>query len=226
MELRVDPLRDGARLVDPAALDRDVHAEGAADGPGYRALAPSTMNRRQTSGSRPRSTRLSSKACTVAAFSVAPSTTSSGCLRPSASTPTAPSISRVSSMCRPQVRITGRSSPDRSEAIHSSRRAWVSALNRRDTADFDSRCFRGSLARLGGHPGLGQAHCAPHLARGHVHQHQAHRPLFQPAGLGRLLPAGQRQLLAVPATIDPLDQSLDASSFERTRGRSISTLPP
>ena len=57
------------------------------------------------------------------------------------------------------------------------------------------RC-RQPRAWLGGHPGLGQAHCTPYLARGHVHQHQAHRPLLQPTGLGRLLPAGQRQLLA------------------------------
>jgi len=45
--------------------------------------------RRGMAGSRPRSMRLSISACTVAAFSVAPSTSPSGCLSPFASTPTA-----------------------------------------------------------------------------------------------------------------------------------------
>src|SRR5208283_991211 len=47
------------------------------------------MNRRQTFGSRPRSVRLSSSACTTAAFSVAPSSTPSGCFTPSPSMTTA-----------------------------------------------------------------------------------------------------------------------------------------
>jgi hypothetical protein len=49
-----------------------------------RAVAPSTMNSRQTFGSSPRSIRLS---CTTAAFLVAPSTKASGSLRSSASIP-------------------------------------------------------------------------------------------------------------------------------------------
>src|SRR5208337_515368 len=54
-----------------------------------RAFEPSMMKRRGTVGLRPRSTRLSINACTVAAFSVAPSTSPSGCLSPFTSTPIA-----------------------------------------------------------------------------------------------------------------------------------------
>src|ERR1700730_13000028 len=43
-----------------------------------RAFEPSMMKRRGRAGSRPRSMRLSISACTVAAFSVAPSTSPSG----------------------------------------------------------------------------------------------------------------------------------------------------
>src|SRR5215469_7315955 len=46
------------------------------------ALAPSTINSLQTPGSRPRSIRLSSSACTTVAFSVAPSVAARGCLSP------------------------------------------------------------------------------------------------------------------------------------------------
>src|SRR5207248_11509265 len=58
------------------------------------ALAPSMMNSRQTLGSSPRSIKLSISACTTAAFSVAPSSSASGCLWPSPSMPRAATSTR------------------------------------------------------------------------------------------------------------------------------------
>ncbi len=72
-------LGDVAGLMHLAALDRGMATERPPACPGpdpgialLSALAPSTMNRRETAGSRPRPIRLSSSAGTVAAFSVAP----------------------------------------------------------------------------------------------------------------------------------------------------------
>src|SRR5208282_5726533 len=102
------------------------------------ALAPSMTNSRLTFGSRPRSIRLSSKACATTAFSVAPSITPRGCLPPLPSTPTAASSIRSSLMWMPSIWMTRRSSLDRSAAIHSFMRAADSATKRRDTADLDT----------------------------------------------------------------------------------------
>ena len=108
----------------------------------------STMNNRQTLVSRPRSIRLSMSACTTAAFSVAPSTRPSGCLLPSPSIPKAPTRTRSLPMCRPSIWITGRSSCERSEAIHSAMRSADSATNRREAADFECNDLRASPLRL------------------------------------------------------------------------------
>src|SRR5271157_5558161 len=102
------------------------------------ALAPSMTNSRLTFGSRPRSIRLSSRACATTAFSVAPSITPRGCLPPLPSTPTAASSIRSCLMWMPSIWMTSRSSLDRSVAIHSFIRAADSATKRRDTADLDT----------------------------------------------------------------------------------------
>jgi hypothetical protein len=49
----------------------------------------------------------------------------------------APTRTRSLPMCRPSIWITGRSSCERSEAIHSAMRSADSATNRREAADFD-----------------------------------------------------------------------------------------
>ena len=59
-------------------------------------------------GSRPRPMGLSRSACTVAVFSVAPSTTARGCLLPSLSIPTAATSVNSSRMCRPSIWIARR----------------------------------------------------------------------------------------------------------------------
>src|SRR5450755_147907 len=71
-----------------------------------RAFEPSMMKRRGTVGLRPRSTRLSINACTVAAFSVAPSTSPSGCLSPFTSTPIAATrvMSLMTLLCRVEIK--------------------------------------------------------------------------------------------------------------------------
>src|SRR3954468_16610455 len=128
------PFGDVARLVHLTALDRRVLAKGIALDS---ALAPSMMNSQTPAGSRPRSTRLSSKACTVAAFSVAPSTKPSGCFSPLPSIPTAAPRISSSLTCRPSIWMASRSSADRSEASHSRIFALDRATNLRDTADFE-----------------------------------------------------------------------------------------
>ena len=67
------------------------------------AFAPSTMNNLGTAGSSPREIKLSSSAWTVAAFSVAPSTSASGCLWPSPSIPIAATSTRSSPRCSPSI---------------------------------------------------------------------------------------------------------------------------
>lgn len=84
-------IRDVARLMDLAAWGRRMLAEGVADAR-VSALAPSTMNRRQIVGPRPRSIEMSSRAWIVTAFSVAPSSSASGCLSPPPSLPSAATI--------------------------------------------------------------------------------------------------------------------------------------
>jgi len=81
-------VQDVARLVYLAALNGRVASEGRADclGESLRAVDDEEVRH---SGIEPRSTRLPISACTVAAFSVAPSTTPSGCLSPFTSTPIA-----------------------------------------------------------------------------------------------------------------------------------------
>src|SRR5438445_9577374 len=95
------------------------------------------MNRRHTLGSRPRSIRLSSSACTTVAFSVAPSITPRGCLSPAPLTPTAASSTRSSAIWMPSIWITSRSSCERSEAIHSFMRSTDKATKRREAADLE-----------------------------------------------------------------------------------------
>ena len=70
------------------------------------AFEPSTMNRRQSFGSSPRSIRLSNSTCTTAAFSVAPSSKPSGRLAAVPSMPIA--ASRVSSVRKLSCRSISR----------------------------------------------------------------------------------------------------------------------
>jgi hypothetical protein len=94
MQTARQALDDVAGLVDLTALDRRVTAEGLADRLRPR-LAPSMIKRRQMAGLSQRLVRLSSSACTAAVFSVAPSTTASGCLLPSLSMLTAATVSSL-----------------------------------------------------------------------------------------------------------------------------------
>src|SRR4051794_21312127 len=95
------------------------------------------MNSQTPAGSRPRPTRLSSNAWTVAAFSVAPSTRPSGCFSPRPSMPTAATRIRSSRMCRPSIWMASRSSCDRSETSHCRSFVLDRATNLRDTADLE-----------------------------------------------------------------------------------------
>ena len=114
---------------------------------------------------------------------------------------------RPASMWMPSIWMISRSRLDRSAAIHRFMRSADNATNRRDTADLDSTR---SLRR--GHVALRQADGAAELARRDVDQHQVERPLAQQVLRQRRLPARQ---------------DLTSSPWRaRTRGRSISTLPP
>src|SRR3954447_18101439 len=73
----------------------------------------------------------------MAAFSVAPSTSPSGCFSPVASMPTAATRIRSSWTCRPSIWIASRSRDDRSLASQVFSFALDSATNLRDTADFE-----------------------------------------------------------------------------------------
>ena len=170
------------------------------------ALAPSMMNRRQIAGSRPRPTKLSSRACTTAAFSVAPSITPSGCFLPSPSMPTAASSIRSSLMWMPSIWMTSRSSLDRSAAIHSFMRSADSATNRRDTADLVTPAPFGAAMSP---PGRRTA-----------------RPNFRVDTLISIRFNAHRPSKSSDMANSQLGRTNSPPSRARTRGRSISTLPP
>src|SRR5512134_694521 len=170
------------------------------------ALAPSMMNRRQTLGSRPRPTRLSSRAWATAAFSLAPSITPSGCLVPAPSIPMAASSIRSSSMWMPSIWMISRSSLDNSAAIHSFIRSADRATNRRETADLDTPAPLGEgtspPGRRTARPSLRVDTLISIRLSAHCPSRSSDRAACQ---LGRLSSPPSRP---------------------RTRGRLISTLPP
>src|SRR6266496_2226668 len=84
--------------------------------------------------SRPRSRSPTSSSRARVAFSVAPSTSASGCLVPSIEMPSA-TTHVCSPKWTPSISRQTRSSPDRSAASSSASAVWVMATNRRDTAD-------------------------------------------------------------------------------------------
>src|SRR5271155_1414980 len=164
------------------------------------------MNRRQTVGSRPRSIRLSSSACTTTAFSVAPSITPRGCLAPAPSTPTAASSTRSSTMWMPSIWMTSRSSFDRSEAIHSFMRSADSATNRRDAADLDRP--------------------APSWAGTSLSGRRTARPILRVDTLISIRFSAHLPSQSSATAASQLGSDLSPPSRARTRGRSNATLPP
>src|SRR3954470_4446536 len=172
------------------------------------ALAPSMMNSQTPAGSRPRSTRLSSRASTVAAFSVAPSTKPSGCFSPRPSMPTAATRINSSPTCidldRQQIerrQVGGQQFPH------------LRARQRDELARH--RRLRGAVARDRPDIAVRQAHRAAELPGRDVDQHLVHRPLVeQGLVLGRS-PTRQHQFLfaltaANPGAINPDPASVKA----------------
>src|SRR5215472_3874796 len=139
------------------------------------ALAPSMMNNRQTFGSKPRSTRLSSSACATAAFSAAPSITARGCLPP---TP-------VNADGGQQHQIIGDVDAvdlDRQQVQprQVARHPLFHALGR----EGDKATRRRRLGKAGAMTGRDVAFWKPHraaeLAGRDIDQHQVQRPLAEP----------------------------------------------
>src|SRR5215471_15839474 len=196
---------DVADLVDLATLDRGVTAEVLANRFGQR-LGSIDDEQRQTLGSRPRSIRLSSSACTTVAFSVAPSITASGCLSPAPSTPTAASRTRSSPMWMPSIWITSRSSFDRSEAIHSFMRSADKATKWREAADLER-----PAPLAAGTSSSGRRRARPNLRVETLIsiRFSAHWPSQSSA-----------------SAASQLGNAISPPSRARTRGRSSSTLPP
>src|SRR3954452_19972708 len=187
------------------------------------ALAPSMMNSQTPAGSRPRSTRLSSRAWTVAAFSVAPSTRPSGCFSPCPSMPTAATRISSSLMRRPSIWIASRSSVDRPQDSQSPSLARDRATNLRDTARLG-----GAVARERPDIAARQPHRAAELAGRDIDQHLVHRPLAEPVLVLRRRPTPQHQfLLALPAahprTVHPDPTAMKA---DRAAGLAPPPAPP
>src|SRR3954466_14154752 len=159
------------------------------------------MNSQTPAGSRPRSTRLSSKACTVAAFSVAPSTKPSGCFSPRPSMPTAATRINSSPTCidldRQQIerrQVGGQPFPH---------------LRARQRDELARHCrLRGAVARDRPDIAARQAHRAAELPGRDVDQHLVHRPLAEQVLVLRRGPTRQHQFLfaltaANPGAINP-----------------------
>ena len=179
------------------------------------ALAPSMMNRRQTAGSRPRPTRLSSSACHHGGILGRPLDHAEGMLIAVAIDADGGQQHQVLiDVDAVQFWMISRSRLDRSAAIHRFMRSADNATNRRDTADLDTPR---SLRR--GHVALRQADGAAELARRDVDQHQVERPLAQQVLRQRRLPARQGDLVAVAGThAGPLDLDLAAMEADLPRG--------
>ena len=111
----------------------------------------------------------------MAAFSVAPSTSPSGCFSPVASMPTAATRIRSSWTCRPSIWIASRSRDDRS------RRQPVLQFRARQRHELARhRRLRGAVALGRGDIAVGQANRAPEPPGRDVDQHLVHRPPAQP----------------------------------------------
>ncbi len=170
------------------------------------AFAPSTMNNRQTLGSRPRSTRLSMSACTTAAFLVAPSARPSGCLLPSRRYP-----ARRPGPGRYRCAAHRSGSPqDRAATDPSHPRGHALGRERHEPAR--RRRFRGAVShdrqQIAPEP-----YRALELARRDVDQRQIHRPAAKSIlGLGRS-PGRQLNLMAVAAHARPTHVNLAASTL-------------
>jgi len=104
--------------------------------PACSALAPSRTNNVGRVVSSPRSRIPASRSFTTVVFSVSPSSSANGCLRPSMLMPRA-TTQQCPAKWTPSIMIATRSRPVRSAVVISPSATSVARTNRRDTAERD-----------------------------------------------------------------------------------------